>query len=153
MPQRDTMHNLVKQALSNSGWEITDDPYVISYGKHNLFVDLAAIPMPTHGSMGGGIIGAQKQDRRIAVEIKEFRGRSKMADLEQALGQYVLYRLLLNRTDVERELYLAISDADFDQVFRTPVGEVVVNDLPLKLIIIDSQRVEVKEWKLPIATS
>jgi len=79
MPQRDTMHHLVKQALINSGWEITDDPYVISYGKHNLFVDLAAIPMPTRGLLEGGIIGAQKKDRRIAVEIKEFRSKSKMA--------------------------------------------------------------------------
>ena len=90
MPQRDTMHNLVKQALMNSGWEITDDPYIISYGKHNLFVDLAAIPMPIRGPMERSIIGAQKKDRRIAVEIKEFRGKSKMADLEQAIGQYVL---------------------------------------------------------------
>jgi len=133
MPQRDTMHNLVKQALMNSGWEITDDPYVISYGKHNLFVDLGAIETPTRGPMEGSIIGAQQKDRRIAVEVKEFRGRSKMADLEQAIGQYVLYRLLLNKIELERELYLAISDAIFEQVFRTPVGEVVVNDLPLQL--------------------
>jgi len=42
MPQRDTIHNLVKQALINSGWEITDDPYRIYYGERSLFVDLGA---------------------------------------------------------------------------------------------------------------
>jgi hypothetical protein len=41
MPARDSIHN-VKQALIKDGWQITDDPYVISYGERFLFVDLAA---------------------------------------------------------------------------------------------------------------
>lgn len=42
MPQRDTIHNVIKQALIKDGWEIMDDPYVSSYGERFLFIDLAA---------------------------------------------------------------------------------------------------------------
>ncbi|NJL65136.1 MAG: fatty-acid oxidation protein subunit alpha, partial [Methylacidiphilales bacterium] len=32
----------VVQALINDGWEITDDPLVLSYGGRELYVDLGA---------------------------------------------------------------------------------------------------------------
>ena len=78
MPARDTIHNIVKQALEADGWEITDDPFVIAYGERLLFVDLAANENPLVGS----IIGAKWQDTRIAVEIKVLRGQSPIAELE-----------------------------------------------------------------------
>ncbi len=31
MPKRDKIHHIVKKALIKSAWEITNDPYVISY--------------------------------------------------------------------------------------------------------------------------
>ncbi|MBW4572449.1 MAG: XisH family protein [Tolypothrix carrinoi HA7290-LM1] len=96
MPARDTIHEIVKQAIIKDGWNITDDPYVISYGDRFLFVDLG---------IQGRFIGAERENSQIAIEIKEFRGRSALADLEQAIGQYVLYRLLLKRVDPEREIY------------------------------------------------
>ena len=40
MPQRDRIHNIVKQALIKDGWNITDDPYVIEYGNRFLYADL-----------------------------------------------------------------------------------------------------------------
>jgi hypothetical protein len=42
MPQRDAIHNIIRKALFKEGWEITDDPYIISYGERFLFIDLAA---------------------------------------------------------------------------------------------------------------
>ncbi|MEL6605101.1 MAG: element excision factor XisH family protein, partial [Cyanobacteria bacterium J06614_10] len=58
----------------------------------------------------GQFIGAAKGNQQIAVEIKEFRGQSAIASLEQAIGQYMLYRLLLDQIDPARRLYLAVSD-------------------------------------------
>lgn len=71
------------------------DPFVISYGERFLFIDLAAVDVPSPDEVNGLCIGAQREDTRIAVEIKEFRGKSVIDDLEQAIGQYTLYRLLL----------------------------------------------------------
>jgi len=95
MPQRDSIHSIVKQSLINDGWEITDDPYVISYGERFLFVDLGASGITDRGK--GQFIVAKRQGKKIAVEIKELRGKSIIKELEQAIGQYVLYKLLINK--------------------------------------------------------
>ena len=141
MPQRDSIHDSVKLALSREGWEITDDPYVISYGERFLFVDLGATETDK-----GGFIGAQLQEKRIAVEIKEFRSRSPILDLEQAIGQYVLYRLLLSKVEPEREIWLAVTDTVYEELFSEPVGELVVSELPMRLIVINSEKAEVRQW-------
>jgi hypothetical protein len=145
MPQRDAIHNIIRQALIKEGWEITDDPYVISYGERFLFIDLAARLDALNG-IAGRFIGARRGSSRIALEIKEFRGNSAIADLEQAIGQYVLYRLLLAQVDRERELYLAVADTTFDGIFSEPIGELVMRELPMKLLIVDVEAVEVKRW-------
>lgn len=141
MPQKDESHQIVKEALVKDGWDITDDPYVISYGERFLFIDLAATP-----NNQGQFIGAQRKDQLIAVEIKEFRGKSAVNDLEQAIGQYTLYQLLLKQVDPKRRVFLAISDIVYDEVFSEPIGELVINQLPMDLIVIDVKAKEVKKW-------
>ena len=144
MPSRDSIHLAIAQALINDGWEITDDPYVISYGERFLFVDLAAIS--TQPRIVSLFIGARRDDREIAVEIKAFRGRSAIADLEQAIGQYSLYRLLLEELDPDKELYLAVTIETFEELLSEPIGRLVVQKLPLKLIIVDTVAAEVIRW-------
>jgi len=65
------------------------------------------------------------------------------------IGQYVLYRLLLKQVDPERELYLAVADTTFDGIFSEPIGELVMRELPMKLLIVDVEAVEVKRWIPP----
>jgi XisH protein len=141
VPVRDSIHEVVKEAIAKDGWEVTDDPYVISYGERFLFVDLGAF-----ATTRTGFIGARKGDTHIAIEIKEFRGQSQIADLEQAIGQYTLYRLLLDRVDPERDLYLAVSEATYSDIFSEPIGTLVIAELPLKLVIVDLKRKEVSQW-------
>jgi hypothetical protein len=84
MPKRDTIHNLVKHALIKEGWVVTDDPYVISYGERFLFVDLGATESELNG-IEGQVIGAERDNKRIALEIKDFRSQSVITDLERAI--------------------------------------------------------------------
>lgn len=147
MPKRDSIHYQVKQALINEGWNITDDPYVISYGKRFLFVDLAA---ESNTNVEGRFFGAQRESQEIVVEIKDFRGPSVIADLEQAVGQYIIYRILLNRVDPAREIYLAVTDVLYDKIFSEPIGKAIITDLPLKLIIVNLDTVEVEQWIPPV---
>jgi hypothetical protein len=146
MPAKDSIHNIVKEAIVKDGWKITDDPYVISYGERFLFIDLAATISSTLNQAQGSFIGATKENQRIAIEIKDFRGQSVIADLEQALGQYTLYQLLLRRIEPERELYLAITDTIYSNIFNEPIGELVITEMPLKLIIVNLKTVEVRQW-------
>jgi hypothetical protein len=149
MPQRDSIHYAVRQALVSDGWSITADPYVISYGERFLFIDLGAAEALGDNGIEARFIGAQRGVTQIAVEVKEFRRASAIADLEQAIGQYVLYRLLLNQVDPERDLYLAIDENTFADIFNEPIGELVIRDLPLKLLIVDVELSEVTQWIPP----
>ncbi len=150
MAPRDVTHPFIKQALIKEGWEITDDPYVISYGERFLFIDLAA-RLDTLNGNKGRFIGARRGSRRIAIEIKESRSKSAIADLEQAIGQYVLYQILLKQVDPGRDLYLAIADRTYEEIFSEPIGELAIRELPLKLLIVDVEAVEVKQWIPPEA--
>jgi hypothetical protein len=85
MPAKDIYHDAVKNALIKDGWTITDDPLILSIGKKDLFADLGAEKL----------IAAEKSYQKIAVEIKSFIGKSRVDDLEKALGQYILYREIL----------------------------------------------------------
>lgn len=143
MPKRDTVHNLIKLALINDGWDITDDPYVIAYGKRFLFVDI--------GAEESKLVGARRGHLKIAFEIKDFQGKSPIADLEQAVGQYVLYRLLLGKTDPDRLIYLAVPSAAYEGIFSEPVGKLVIRDLPLNLIVADTDKKEIIRW-IPLIT-
>lgn len=61
----------------------------------------------------------------------------------------MLYRLLLNKVDPRREIYLAISDITYKEIFNEPIGEVVIRDLPMQLLVVDVEKVEVKLWIPP----
>ncbi len=147
VPPRNTIHEIVKQAVVKDGWIITeaDDPYVISYGQRFLFVDLGASKSAADDTQGS-LIGASKDNISIAIEIKDFKAKSLIKDLEQAIGQYVLYRLLLDKIDPQREVYLAISDTLYEDFFSEPIGKLVINELPLKMIIVNLERVEITKW-------
>jgi hypothetical protein len=53
---------------------------------------------------------------------------------------------LLNKVDPGREVYLAITDVIYDEFFSESIGELVINELPLKLIIVNLQRAEIVQW-------
>src|SRR5436190_6271049 len=98
MPTRDIYHDTVKNALIKDGWTITHDPYTLTFGQRNVFVDLGA----------ERLVAAERNQEKIAVEIKSFHGASDVRDLEMALGQYVFYRSLLARFEPGRKLFLAV---------------------------------------------
>lgn len=146
MPRRDTIHNIVKKAIIKSGWDITDDPYVISYGERFLFVDLGAEKIQIFEKESSTIIGAKQGNKKIVVEIKEFRSPSPIVDLEQAIGQYIIYQLLLKQVDPQREIYLAITTQVYQEIFDEAIGKLVIKELNLKLIIVDLLKEEIQQW-------
>jgi predicted RecB family endonuclease len=99
MPAKDIYHDAVRFALVKDGWKILAEDYSLEYGGDRVYVDLAAEKA----------IAAEKQGRKILVEVKSFIGRSFVNDLEQAVGQYVIYRDILVETELDFELYLAIT--------------------------------------------
>ncbi len=85
MPAKDLFHENVKIALVKDGWKITNDPLSLKWEARNLYVDLG----------GEKIFAAERDEQKIAVEIKSFVSVSEVKDLENALGQYFLYLIIL----------------------------------------------------------
>ena len=136
MPARDHYHRQVKEALIQDGWEITHDPYTIPIGLDRVFVDLGA----------EAPIAAEKSGRRIAVEIKSFRGVSDLHDFEQALGQFVFYRSLMSRHEPSRKLFLAVSVTVFEMTLSRPIAQIPLQDLGVSLLIFDPDQKEGVRW-------
>jgi hypothetical protein len=77
MAARDLFHDAVKQALLKEDWVITADPLKIKIEGVKLEIDLAAEK----------VLAAQKEGKKIAVEIKSFLKTSVITDFHAALGQ------------------------------------------------------------------
>lgn len=69
-----------------------------------------------------------------------------MRDLEQAIGQYVLYRIFLRRVEPDRELYLAVPQDVVEEVFSEEYGQGFLQDEQGKLFGFDIESEEVVEW-------
>jgi len=136
MPAKDIYHNTVKNALQKDGWTITHDPFPLKIGKKRLSADLGAERLLT----------ADKGIQKIVVEIKSFVGQSDVRDLEQALGQYILYRQILKEMGIKRNLYLAISELTFNNVFTIELGLVLLKNKIIQLIIFDDEREVILKW-------
>lgn len=130
------MHEACKNALVKAGWTITHDPYTLRRGRQNLFIDLGA----------EAPLAAEKEGRKIAVEVKSLVGSREMAEFERALGQYVLYRSLMRRVDPQRTLFLAILNPAFEEHFDTVEGLALIADESLKLIVFAQETEEIAQW-------
>ncbi|MFN8494390.1 MAG: element excision factor XisH family protein [Caldilineaceae bacterium] len=79
----------------------------------------------------------------MAVEIKTFVGPSAIYDVEQALGQYVLYLSFLEVLEPDRQLWIALSDATYKNVFQRKSIQLLIqrNKVPLLVIQLDEQEI------------
>jgi hypothetical protein len=136
VPAKDIYHDTVKRALQKDGWTITHDPFPLQIGKKRLSADLGAERLLT----------AERGLQRIVVEVKSFVGQSDVKDLEQALGQYVLYRQILNEMGVERSLFLAVSEPTFNSVFTIELGQVLLKNQVIKLVVFDDESEAIVQW-------
>lgn len=133
---KDLYHGTVRTALEKDGWTITRDPLTLRIGKRDVFVNLGAKKL----------IAAQREGKKIAVEIKSFISKSFIKDLENALGQYILYLKVLSKLDPERLLYLAVEQQVYINFFSEEIVQILLEDSLIKLIIFDSIQEIVTKW-------
>lgn len=130
------MHAAARRALERDGWEITDDPLRLVVGRRSVYVDLGAEQL----------IGASRGTVRIAVEVKSFVGTSEVQDLEGALGQFMLYERVLRREQPDRELWLAVPSRVWNGLFREALGELLLEDGGLRLLVVDAKHEVIERW-------
>ncbi len=136
MPREDFFHDAVKNALIKDGWTITADPLRIEFGGMDFYIDLGAEKL----------ISAEKDDRKIAVEIKGFVRPSAVYEFHTALGQFMNYRLLLSQIEPEREIFLAVPEDIFESFFEMPFGMLAIDEYQLKLLVCDEEKEAIVKW-------
>jgi hypothetical protein len=109
----------------------------LAYGNRDFYVDLAA---------DYTALAAEKSGHKIAVEIKRLGGPSPLRELEQAVGQFVLYRAVLAQLEPARRLYLAIPESIYDELFTSRFGELVLRDVALSLFTFDVSTERIVRW-------
>jgi len=137
MPAKDIYHNTVKNALIKDGWQITHDPLRIRLARgKNLFVDLGA----------ERLLAAERGTEKIAIEIKSFTRPSDMKDLEEAVGQFVLYAHLMLRYYPEYTLFLAVNENTCKTVFEEEAGQTLIKDGIIRLFSFDPIQEVIVRW-------
>jgi hypothetical protein len=136
MSVKDIYHNTIKKALEKDDWIITNDPLKLTWGKRDFFVDLGAKKL----------LAAQKGEQKIAVEVKSFTGISQATELEKALGQYILYRNILEEKEPDRLLYLAIIEDVFNDIFSEPIGDLIITKNQIKLLVVNDEKEVITQW-------
>ena len=126
----------MRRTLEKDGWIITDDPLILVIGETLLKADLGAEKLFT----------AEKEGRKIAVEIKDFDASSVISDLQKTMGQLQLYQWALEKQEPDRQLFLAISQEMYIKHFQKPIFQLAIERNKINLIIYEPDQEVIIQW-------
>jgi len=106
----------------------------LKWGQREMYIDLGAEKLLAAANC------------KIAVEVKSFIGPSPVKDIRDALGQFVFYNDILARTEPERTLYLAIRRATFNNLFEEDIGQILLENKRIRLIVFDPSTEVIIKW-------
>ena len=136
MPTYDLCHDAVVAALIKAGWTVSTKSYtlVVSRGRP-LQIDIRARRTDAFGA-----------EEQLLVEVKCFPASSSdTTELYSAIGQYLVYRDLLQERDIGVPLYLALPAQKYRDVVTRLAGR-LTQRLNIRMILIDIDREVVEQW-------
>jgi XisH protein len=136
MAAKDKYHQQVRKALEKDGWTITHDPYFLKLEGVNYPVDLGAEKL----------IAAQKENRKILIEIKSFTGESIPNEFHTALGQYLDYELGLEEQEPDRRIFLAVPEKIYQKIQKIPILLKAWNKFKVNVFVFDSLSEKITQW-------
>lgn len=130
-------HEAVKEALKKDRWHVTHDPLYLAIGGVEMYIDLGAEPL----------IAAEKDDQKIAVEVKSFLQPSTISEFHTSVGQFLNYRRALRATEPDRRLYLAVPLEIYQTFFMLPFIREGVEEYQLFLLVYDAEEKVIVIWQ------
>lgn len=137
MAREDRDHQAVCRALINDGWTITQQQAILRFRSSSFFGKLDMVATAA--------ITATQNQRTIVVEVKSFRPSLKMAELEKAVGQYLIYKSWLLRERPNWDIYLAVSTRH-QHHFESEALRVIAEDYGIKVILVDVVQERIVAW-------
>ncbi|NJR49877.1 MAG: fatty-acid oxidation protein subunit alpha [Leptolyngbyaceae cyanobacterium CSU_1_3] len=132
---KDKLHNAVETALIKDGW-INIQSIALDYEGIDLNLDIIA----------DKLLSAERDNIKIAVEVKSFSNPSVTYDFHQAIGQYLHYRMALTYLSIDRTPYLAIPHAIYTNYLAQPFFRDSLILHRVNLLTIDPLRQEIAQW-------
>ena len=138
MAAKDIYHKACARALKKDGWTITHDPLTVPYGGTEVLIDIGA----------ERLLAAERDGKRIAVEVKSFIKPSVIQDLRDAIGQFILYTDALTDfpKEADRTLYLGIREVTYNEVFRDEKGQKLIERKRVRLLVFDHIEETIVLW-------
>lgn len=135
---KDLFHNNVRRALEKESWKISADPLRIYISETAyLEIDLAA----------ENVFMAEKDNHKIAVEVKSFLKKSFIYEFHAAIGQYLDYKSALSDSEPDRIVYLAIPEDAFQhELFQGKFIQKRLREENIKLIVFDISEDKIVKW-------
>lgn len=137
MAAKDVYHDAVREALQKEQWNITHDPLYLAVGGVEMYIDLGAEPL----------IAAEKDNEKIAVEVKSFLQPSTISEFHTAVGQFLNYRRALRQVEPDRRLYLAVPREVYANFFALPFIRDGVEEYQLYLLVYDAEEEVIISWE------
>jgi XisH protein len=134
--KKDIFHEVVKIALEKDGWIVTNDPLTIRWEKGVFYPDLGAEK----------ILIAEKETKKIAVEIKSFAGQGFRADFYEALGQYDNYFFALSEVEPDRRLILAVPLFAYETFFQADYVQRILDLKNVSLLVYNTDNQTITTW-------
>ena len=137
MQPRDLYYDLVKNALRQDGWRLTYTLLPLKKG---------AGPA-TGESWTTQLLGAERDERRIAVAVNSFIGHSEPDELMEAFQQLALSLPRVYDAAPGHVLYLAVRQATYHACFTGPEGARLLASQPLSLLVFDPRAGAIVQWR------
>jgi XisH protein len=93
------------------------------------------------------LLADQKEERKIAVEVKSFVGLSTISEFHTAVGQFLNYQVALDKLEPERILDLAIPKDIYRDFFTDSFIREVINRYQIKLLVFHIEKQEIVLWQ------
>jgi hypothetical protein len=137
MAAKDKFHQALRNALLKDGWAVTDDPYVLKIGGKKQEIDFGAEK----------IIAAEKDGRKVAIELKSFLSDSPFNDFYEALGQYISYEIGLMVQEPERLPFLALTRKTARRLEKYEVIQMAFQLKNIRLLIFEPETETIVSWQ------
>ncbi|MBZ0288880.1 MAG: hypothetical protein K8I30_14785 [Anaerolineae bacterium] len=132
----DSCHEQVVNALHKAGWDVYPKIFYIETEEMIVNPDIQA-RRQTNGS----------SSQIVVIEVKCFADEDADQDeLYRAIGQYLIYRNVLQVKSISATLYLAIPDQAYQRLFIGAIVSATINESKINLIVVDVDREEIIQW-------
>jgi hypothetical protein len=135
MPSYDQCHEQVMRALQKDGWQIDEQQVPIKLDRRKVFVDMRV----------GRVMNGSRQ-QMLLLEVKCFPdAKNTTQEIYTAIGQYILYRVMLRKVEFDVPLYLSIPENIFSDVFDDSVRQ-AIQETQIKLVIVNLDEERIVQW-------